>query len=206
MTWSAPFRVPVNSPHGPIALANGRLLYPGKQLWEGGKSGVAESTDDGITWRWLSEFPTRPGDKFEQYHELHGVEASAGRIVVHIRNHNKTNADETLQSESTDGGRTWTMPHAIGVWGLPSHLLRLRDGRLVMTYGYRRPPFGNQARVSKDEGRTWSEPVTISADGIRVDLGYPSTVELNDGTLATAWYEQMGHSPAAALRFARWSL
>ena len=34
----------------------------------------------------------------------------------------------------------------MGVWGLPSHLLRLRDGRLLMTYGYRRAPFGNQAR------------------------------------------------------------
>lgn len=36
MTWSAPYRVPVNSPHGPTALADGRLLYAGKQLWQPG--------------------------------------------------------------------------------------------------------------------------------------------------------------------------
>jgi sialidase-1 len=206
MNWSAPFRVPVNSPHGPIALASGRLLYPGKQLWEGQKNGIAESNDDGKTWRWLAEFPTRPGDQFEQYHELHGVETASGKVLVHIRNHNKANPGETLQTESTDGGRTWTMPRAIGVWGLPSHLLRLRDGRLVMTYGYRRPPYGNQARVSKDEGKTWSEPVTLSDDGIRGDLGYPSTVEFAGGELGTAWYEQVAASPAAVLRFTRWSL
>ena len=63
MTWSAPYRVPVNSPHGPTQLADGRLLYAGKQLWQAAqKVGVCESTDDGKTWRWLSDIPTRPGD------------------------------------------------------------------------------------------------------------------------------------------------
>ena len=34
MNWSAPYRVPVNSPHGPVALSSGRLVYAGKKLWE----------------------------------------------------------------------------------------------------------------------------------------------------------------------------
>lgn len=207
MTWSAPYRVPVNSPHGPIAVSGGRLLYPGKQLWEPQKKvGVAESTDDGQTWRWLADIPARPGDSVEAYHELHAVETAGGRIIVHIRNHNKANSGETLQSESTDGGRTWTEPHPIGVWGLPSHLLRLRDGRLLMSYGYRRAPFGNHARLSSDEGRTWSEPVVISDDGAGGDLGYPSTVELPGGELLTVWYERLKTSPQAVLRMARWRL
>jgi hypothetical protein len=207
LTWSAPTRVPVNSPHGPIALTSGRLLYPGKQLWEpGAKSGVCESTDDGRTWRWLSDIPTRPGDKPAEYHELHGVEAGDGRILVHIRNHNPANAGETLQCESRDGGRSWTTPRPIGVWGLPSHLLRLRDGRLLMSYGYRRPPFGNQARLSTDNGATWSEPLTISAAGASGDLGYPSTAELPGGDLLTVWYELPRDSKHAVLRLARWSL
>jgi sialidase-1 len=154
ITWSAPFRVPLHSPHGPLALAGGRLLYVGKQIWTGGKVGACESSDDGKTWRWLSAIPARPGDSVVEYHELHAVEAADGRIVVQIRNENPQNNRETLQCESADGGRTWTVPHTIGVWGLPSHLLRLRDGRLLMSYGYRRPPFGNQARVSADGGKT----------------------------------------------------
>ena len=207
MTWSAPYRVPANSPHGPTALADGRLLYAGKQLWEPGqKVGVCESSDDGRTWRWLSDIPTRPGDTVVQYHELHAVQAADGRIIVHIRNHNPQNQGETLQTESSDGGRIWTTPHAIGVWGLPSHLLLLRDGRLLMTYGYRRAPFGNQARISSDHGRTWSEPIVISDDGAGGDLGYPSTAELDSGHLLTVWYESLKGSPHAVLRQARWSL
>lgn len=207
MTWSAPYRVPVNSPHGPAALDGGRLLYAGKQLWQPGqKVGVCESTDDGRTWRWLSEIPARPGDTVVQYHELHAVQAGDGRVIVHIRNHNPQNPGETLQTESADGGRTWSTPHAIGVWGLPSHLLRLRDGRLLMTYGYRRAPFGNQARISSDHGATWSEPIVISDDGAGVDLGYPTTVEVDGGQFLTVWYESMKGSAHAVLRQARWSL
>jgi hypothetical protein len=207
LSWSAPYRVPVNSPHGPVALSDGRLLYAGKQLWEGArKIGVCESTDDGQSWRWLSDIPTRPGDKHEDYHELHAVETGDRRLIAHIRNHNVANGGETLQSESSDGGRTWSEPHPIGVWGLPSHLLRLRDGRLVMSYGHRRKPFGNMARVSADHGRSWSDPVTLSADAASGDMGYPSTVELANGKLLTVWYEKPASSPYAVLRQARWTL
>ena len=99
-TWSAPFRVPLNSPHGPCALSDGRLIYAGKQLWsEGTKVGVAESKDDGKTWTWLSDIPARQGDRVAEYHELHAVEAKDGTIICHIRNHNPQNKGETLQCE-----------------------------------------------------------------------------------------------------------
>jgi hypothetical protein len=166
--------------------------------------GVCQSLDDGQSWQWLAPIPVRPGDVAKNYHELHAVETTDGRLVVQIRNHNQAHAGETLQCESTDGGRTWTTPHSIGVWGLPSHLLRLRDGRLVMTYGYRRKPFGNQARISTDGARSWSAPITISDDGMGGDLGYPSSVELADGTLLSVWYESMKDVRGAVLRQARW--
>jgi len=207
VTWSARYPTIVNSPHGPIQLSDGRLFYAGKELWTGKKRvGVCESRDDGKTWRWLAEIPVRDGDEAKNYHELHAVEVSRGHIIVQIRNHNKANAGETLQTESSDGGKTWSVPHSIGVWGLPSHLLRLRSGKLLMTYGHRRPPFGNQARLSDDGGKTWSEPVIVSGDGPGGDLGYPSTVELADSTLLSVWYELMKGSPRAVLRQAKWKL
>lgn len=198
----------MNSPHGPTQLSDGRLLYLGKQLWTEEKIiGAAESTDDGKSWRWLSEIPVRPGDQVTgKYHELHAVEAADGTIIAQIRNHNAKGTGETLQTESRDGGRTWSVPHSIGVWGLPSFLTRLEDDRLLMTYGYRRKPFGNQARVSSDNGETWSAPITISGDGASGDLGYPSTVQLADGSLITIWYEKMATSPKAVLRQAHWIL
>ena len=234
-SWSAPSRCQVNSPHGPVQLSDGRQLYAGKIFWFGGSGqsagriGVCESVDDGVTWRWLAEIPTRPGDGLNGYSELHSVETSEGRIIAHIRNDNEANRREILQSESDDGGRTWSTPHPIGGWGFPSHLLRLRDGRLVMSYGHRRRPLGNQARVSEDHGRTWSEAMIVSGDGTSSDLGYPSAVELDDGSLLTVWYELMGsvpedfthylensrdeawfkmtqNLPRAVLRQARWSI
>ncbi len=207
VTWSGRFNSTVNSPHGPVQLSGGRQLYAGKELWSGERRiGVCESTDDGQTWRWLAQIPTRSGDDPSAYHELHAVEAADGGIVVQIRNHNKNNSRETLQTESADGGKTWSEPHSIGVWGLPSHLTRLKDDRLLMTYGHRRQPYGNQARVSDDHGRTWSDPMIISGDGMGGDLGYPSTVQLDDGTLVSVWYERMKDSPYAVLRQAKWAL
>jgi sialidase-1 len=207
MTWSTLYRVPVNSPHGPVAASGGRLLYAGKKLWDSGrKVGFCESTDDGVSWRWLSDIPARAGDTAAEYHELHAVEAGDGRIIVQIRNHNTANAGETLQCESADGGHSWTSPRPTGVWGMPSHLVRLRDDRLLMTYGYRRAPFGNLARISEDHGRTWSAPLVISNDGAGSDLGYPSTVELPNGEFVTVWYERPKDSPRAVLRKAQWSI
>jgi sialidase-1 len=207
VTWSARYPTVVNSPHGPFQLSDGRLLYAGVELWSKERRvGVCESTDDGVSWRWLAAIPARPGDNTTAYHELHGVDTADGRIIVHIRNHNKANQNETLQTESTDGGRTWAVPRPLSVWGLPSFLTRLRDGGLLMTYGYRRAPGGNQARLSLDGGRTWSEPLAISADATSWDLGYPSTVELADGTLLTVWYERMKDSPKAVLRQAHWTI
>ena len=75
-----------------------------------------------------------------------------------------------------------------------------------MTYGYRRSPFGNQARTSKDHGRTWSETIAISADGAGGDLGYPSTIQLADGSLLTVWYEKLASSEFAVLRQSHWIL
>jgi sialidase-1 len=206
VTWSARYGCQVNSPHGPVQLSDGRLLYAGKDLWGTSRVGICESKDDGQTWQWLAEIPAREGDTTQNYHELHAVEAADGRIVVHIRNHNTANERETLQIHSSDGGKTWSAPQPIGVWGLPSHLLRLKDGRLLMSYGHRRVPFGNQARLSDDHGRTWSGAIVISDDGASGDLGYPSTVQLDDSSFVTVWYELQKGSSAAVLRQARWSI
>ena len=112
-SWSPRIPTLVNSPHGPILLRDGRLLYAGKRLsGENRQVGVCESKDDGRTWEWLAEIPLRNGDK-PRYHELHAVEADNGTIVVQIRNHNDENKGWTLQTESIDGGRSRSQPHPV---------------------------------------------------------------------------------------------
>jgi hypothetical protein len=46
----------------------------------------------------------------------------------------------------------------------------------------------------------------VSGDGAAGDLGYPSTVELADGTLLTVWYENMKDLGKAVLRQAKWKV
>ena len=207
VTWSERYSTPINSPHGPIQLSDGRQLYLGTELWTSEhRCAAAVSKDDGQTWDVLGVIPTREGDTCSAYYELHAVEATDGTIVAQIRNGNRNNGDENLQTVSKDGGATWSVPRAIGVWGIPSFLNRLQDGRLLMTYGHRRAPLGVQARVSDDCGETWSEPLVLYGDAIDGDLGYPSTVQLDDGSLFTIWYEHMQGSWFARLRCKRWKL
>ena len=206
ITWGKRYATPFNSPHGPVQLSNGTQIYLGKELWtKEQRCGAAVSEDDGQTWNVVGFISARDGDSIVQYHELHAVEASDGRIVAQIRNENPNNNNENLQTISKDGGKTWTTPEPIGVWGIPSFLNKLADGRLLMTYGYRRAPLGVQARVSDDNGDTWSDAMVIYGDGKSGDLGYPSTVQLDDGSLLSVWYEVVD-GPLSKLRSCRWTI
>ncbi len=214
-TWSDKIDTVTGSPHGPLQLSDGRLLYPGKRRTGAGQlglkggpyaaaMGVSLSEDDGQSWRLVSEIVPMPGHDSSKYHELHGVEAADGRIVVHIRNHNEKYKFEVLQTESLDGGKTWSPIHSTGLWGFPPFLLRASDGRLITTFGHRREPFGNQIAVSEDHGQTWSKPLPINTDSMG-DLGYPSTVEISPNRFLTAWYDQQGQ-PIPSIRLATWRL
>ena len=43
---------------------------------------------------------------------------------------------------SEDDGFSWTPPKWTNIWGYPSEMIPLQDGRYLMIYGYRRPPYG----------------------------------------------------------------
>ena len=55
---------------------------------------------------------------------------------------------------SEDDGFTWTPPKWTNIWGYPPELIALQDGRYLMIYGYRRPPYGVRGIIS-DDGVTW---------------------------------------------------
>ena len=79
------------------------------------------------------------------------------------------------------------------LWGHPPYLLRLAGGKLLMVYGYRRPPWEIRAILSRDEGRTWDMATaasTVSHVHPRrdYDLGYPVATQLEDGAIVCAFY------------------
>lgn len=89
-----------------------------------------------------------------------------------------------------DGGAHWQLQGPVSGSGeFPAHMLRLRDGRIILTFGIRhRGCYGIGARISDDQGKTWITPAKLVDFDDAWDGGYPSSVELNDGKIVTAYY------------------
>jgi hypothetical protein len=152
---------------------------------------AAESRDDGKTWALIGFIPVPKGVSTGGFHEPHVVETADGKLVGMIRHHGQPGDQVLWQTESTDGGKTWTEARATNIWGLPPHLIRLRDGRLLLSYGHRRKPFGERACLSSDGGATWTPDggIPIRDDAPNGDLGYPASVQLDDDTVLTIYYQ-----------------
>ena len=197
-------KAPVTAPHGPAAAPDGTLYYVGNPYKA--LDGVARlqcwHMDPSGEWTLMGHIPTISetvqGQPLLSY-EPHTIVLPDGKILVHIRVQTPYTAGTNhvpyftiWQSESSDGGRTFTEPRRISedtLLGAPPHLLRLTDGTLVCTVGLREEPFGIRALLSRDEGRTWSEPFLLYNNrGISLDLGYPASVELRDGNILTVFY------------------
>ena len=171
----------------------------------------AISEDNGFSWQTVADIPASEGQSVSGFYEPHCIEAHDGRIVLHIRNHNTTPVS-VWQSCSADGGMSWSMPVYV-CDGFPSFLVGLRDGRLLMCYSWRYGNYGIRARISCDNGDTWGEEIILYDRGICRDIGYPSTVELADGSLFTLWYENVSHIESdfairkacrSVLKYLRW--
>ena len=68
-------------------------------------------------------------------------------------------------------------------------------------------------RRSTDGGRSWSGPIELNDRyggvmpyGKDWDLGYPSTVELADGSLYSLYYQKVTGDPKCSLLSSRWCL
>jgi hypothetical protein len=75
-----------------------------------------------------------------------------------------------------------------------------------MTYGYRAKPFGQRVAISLDDGKSWQGDWILRGDGPDHDLGYPSTVELADGSLLTVCYQKAAPKEKCSLLWSKWKL
>jgi Neuraminidase (sialidase) len=210
--WGDFIRVPVNAPHGPTRLRNGEVLYFGK-CWlndqDPGPIRAVKSTNKGRTWQDLAVVPIPAGSKHANFCEPHAVELSPGHLLGLVRSES-VNDDfvdfHMYQTESIDGGKSWSTLHSTGIYGSPPHLIRHSTGKVICTYGYRRSPYGIRAMISDDEGLTWDPDWIIRDDGPDGDVGYPSTVELADGSLFTVCYQKVPGDKKCSLLWSRWRL
>lgn len=151
------------------------------------RSWVIRSTDMGRTWG-SPALLAEDAEKKLDFGEPCLLRTRNGRLIAMLRTEGYL-----YQSDSADDGRTWTPAVKTAMWGFPAHLLELKDGRILCTYGYRRPPYGLRACISADGGKSWNiqNEIILRDDGGTRDLGYPSSVQFPDGrVLTTYWFNQ----------------
>ena len=109
---------------------------------------------------------------------------------------------------SDDGGKTWTEPEMLldSTGGAPPHLIQLSSGAIVSTYSRRKQPYGIMAMVSLDGGETWEKDLRLYENTASDDLGYPSTIELDDSTLLSVFYATDAENKPCTIRQQRWEL
>ena len=202
-TWSK--KRPVNSRpvcptvnfHGHIVtLPDGTGLMPAYGGAKGKpycRSIVLRSKDNGRTWG-------EPSVIADGYNEVSLTCLRDGTVLAVMRNDTSTFDVGEAVARSTDGGRTWSEPvSATKPRQHPADILELQSGNILMTYGNRIWDLAVGAVLSRDGGRTWDlenrvnlarHNLTPNKNG--ADTGYPSTVQIDDGTIVTAYY-RVGH-------------
>jgi hypothetical protein len=198
-TWSEPYRLPdfgqheihartdylVEGPHSCLLFltatkANDREGRPFVARMRGG--------DDIQFVSWITPEP-------EGYAIMPStVRLSQGSLLSAIRRYERGEVNrgwiETWLSE--DDGESWTLRGEVAETGRrsgnPPSMVRLSDGRLVVTYAYRSEPYGIRARISRDEGRTWGDEIPLRSDSRTWDIGYTRSVQRPDGNIVTIYY------------------
>lgn len=238
-TWSDPIPVNVRPlKHGGCRLGcwqlpSGALLmglygrihgYEEEGEGETTRSALMRSDDGGENWEYYSTLAYDPASIID-YEEPAMLRLADGRLVCTMRTHVNPSGDakNMVVTLSDDDGFSWTPPKWTNIWGYPSEMIPLLDGRYLMIYGYRRPPYGVRGCVSED-GVTWDaknefvireggvpgrsemerpgssrmSPASGKYGGGRIDwanpgvyqhIGYPSIVQMADGTLVATYHE-----------------
>ena len=149
------------------------------------------TVDGGRTFEFLSWI----GEEPEGYSIMPAsVRCGDGKLVVAIRRYERGDIKRGWIEvhESNDDGRTFEFlciaADTGGSGGNPPSMIRLADGRICLAYGFRSPPYGIRAKISGDDGRTWSDEIVLRDDGRNWDLGYTRTIQRPDGKIVTVYY------------------
>ena len=119
------------------------------------RSALIRSDDGGLNWEYYSTLAFDPASIID-YEEPALLRLADGRLVCFMRTHVNPSGDakNMVMTVSEDDGFSWTQPKWTNIWGYPADMIALADGRYLMVYGYRRPPYGVRGLISED-GVTW---------------------------------------------------
>ena len=221
--WQTGLTAPVYAPHGPIALADRSLAYLGRGLDERGTPflGLAKSDDGGKSWELIWQHTLADVEQ-RGMHAATLAETADGRLIGACCAESSGWAPRGGQYasgqiwcfESSDGGRSWSVPQVTPMRGLP-HLSVLSDGRIMCCYAPRGisdavhervKPRGQRACFSEDGGRTWDidREVVLRNDAEDHTHGLPSSVQLDATTLVTLYTQRTLGAAATGFEQTRW--
>jgi sialidase-1 len=170
------------------------------------KAYVIRSFDKGKTWgdvALLAEDKNGTRSMFRgvNYNEVCVLNLGMGRLMAMIRSDSSYQSEsdqymaiggtgELTQAFSENAGLSWTYPEHTGIFGQPANIIKLKNGKILCTYGYRKSPFAVKACLSNDEGKTWDtlNTITIKESCPFWDMGYPMSVQREDGKIVTVYY------------------
>jgi len=157
-------------------------LYGG----EPNHSVVFKSNKEAQDWQFVATIARDP-DGAIAYQEPTLCEDGQGGMVCFMRT---SGADGRLASSHSLDGKKWSKPHLHQLWGHPFNALTLKDGRVLLTYGFRKKPFGVRARLMDTvlQDPDLCEEIIIREDAINADVGYPWAVELDDQKVLVVYY------------------
>ncbi len=193
--WSEPRRLC----HGvmmnkPIVLTNGDWLLPAAVWHRDGKfaatteiealrgTGIIATEDKGESFTWRGLLRNVPCRSFDE-HML--IERRNGSLWMLIRT-----LYGIAESESTDGGQTWTRAKAAQIEGPSSRFFirRLQSGALLLVnhdgFGGPYEPIRRShltAMISDDDGRTWLDKRLLLDE--RSGVSYPDGIQADDGRI-----------------------
>lgn len=216
VTFGELHKSPITSPHGTCVLRDGTVLWVGRvfssdDTFKDDMSIKAYKINSDGSMEFVGSVPsvTLNGEALDLC-EPYALELPNGKIICHIRAQNRSDSEAhyftTYQSESTDGGKTWSKPRQLldALGGAPAHLIYHSSGIVISTYGYREEPFGIKAMFSADNGETWDVGHDIYNDTISFDIGYPCSTELDDGSILTVFYAHEGADKPAVILQQKW--
>lgn len=186
---------------GGIVLSDGEILLPLNDIPDFCRIFIVRSRDDGHSW----SAPTLAVFEDGRLHtEPALLRLASGRLLLMTR---EDQGRIMHASRSDDDGVSWSKPSATGIDGYPPHLLLLPDGRILCTYGMRQPEYGIRAVLSDDGGECWrfDRGLRIRGPLPNRDLGYPSTLLDDDGSLFTVYYCQ-DSAGITGIESTRWRL
>ncbi|AKP49634.1 sialidase family protein [Cyclobacterium amurskyense] len=148
------------------------------------------SDDQGKSWIWVSHLSEGKGSTLFSggHNETAFFQTGPKNWIAAARRWKAGAAMDLFVSE--DDGKTWVLKRQLtDEQQHPGHITALANGDLLLTYGNRKDgQFGVAAKFSKDKGNTWSEEYILVDDLNSRDCGYPSSVQLEDGSILTAFY------------------